>query len=169
MVAVCTANGLNVNGELIRQGWAIEYRQYSDGRYADEEAEARLARRGLWAGEFVKPWSVRRGEQLPSQAAAGGERPCPIKGNISSSGRIYYVPGSTAYAKTLVDENSRASAGSARRMTPWPQGGGLRESSCDHPARRAAEIRLRDRQDAMVASSISASDLPDRPVRAGLF
>ena len=104
VVAVCTANGLNVNGELIRQGWAIEYRQYSDGRYADEEAEARLAKRGLWAGEFVKPWLWRRGEQLPSQAAAGGERPCPIKGNISSAGRIYYVPGSAAYAKTLVDE-----------------------------------------------------------------
>ena len=47
---------------------------------------------------------ARGGEQLPSEAAAGGERPCPIKGNISSAGKIYYVPGSAAYAKTLVDE-----------------------------------------------------------------
>jgi len=104
VVAVCTANGLDVNAELIRQGWAIEYSQYSDGRYADEEAEARRAKRGLWAGEFIKPWLWRRGEQLPSEAAAGGGRPCPIKGNISSAGKIYYVPGSAAYAKTLVDE-----------------------------------------------------------------
>jgi len=64
VVAVCTANGREINGELIRQGWAVEYRQYSDGRYSDEEAEARLAKRGLWAGTFVNPWDWRRGARF---------------------------------------------------------------------------------------------------------
>jgi hypothetical protein len=79
LVAICTANGRNINAELVRQGWAIEYRQYSDGRYTDEEAAACQAKRGLWAGEFVKPWLWGCGEQWPSQAAAGGEHPCPSK------------------------------------------------------------------------------------------
>ena len=32
--------------------------------YVDEEADAQAARRGLWAGEFVKPWEWRRGKRL---------------------------------------------------------------------------------------------------------
>jgi endonuclease YncB( thermonuclease family) len=40
----------------------------------------------------------------PSQSqAAPGE--CRIKGNVGSSGRIYHVPGSHAYAKTRIDES----------------------------------------------------------------
>jgi endonuclease YncB( thermonuclease family) len=52
IVAVCSANGRDINAEMARQGWALEYKQYSDGRYADEEAQARKAKRGLWAGTF---------------------------------------------------------------------------------------------------------------------
>ena len=109
VVAVCHANGRDINGELIRQGWAIEYNQYSDGRYSDEETEARQAKRGLWAGTFVKPWDWRRGERLPSEAVGGAkpaERKCDIKGNISGSGRIYHVPGSRHYENTQINEAS---------------------------------------------------------------
>lgn len=38
----------DVNAALIRSGLAIEYRRYSKGRYARDEAEARAARRGQW-------------------------------------------------------------------------------------------------------------------------
>jgi len=41
-------------------------------------------------------------------AAAPGHLPsadCVIKGNISSSGRIYHLPGSAAYDKTNIDES----------------------------------------------------------------
>ncbi|GGK28423.1 thermonuclease family protein [Salinarimonas ramus] len=62
IVAVCRAGGLDINAEMVRQGWAVEYRRYSDGRYRDEEAAARDERRGLWAGSFVAPWDHRRGE-----------------------------------------------------------------------------------------------------------
>ncbi len=47
IVAVCSASGRDLNAELVAQGWALEYGDYSDGRYSDEEAEARQAARGL--------------------------------------------------------------------------------------------------------------------------
>ncbi len=53
IVAVCGS----INAELVAQGWALECRDYSDGRYADEEAEARRASRGVWVGEFDEPSS----------------------------------------------------------------------------------------------------------------
>jgi endonuclease YncB( thermonuclease family) len=106
IVAVCQANGRDINAELIRQGWAVEYKQYSDGRYAQEESEARKAKRGLWAGKFVLPWEWRQGERLASEASTGADRKRAIKGNISSSGKIYHVPGSKSYAKTIINESS---------------------------------------------------------------
>jgi endonuclease YncB( thermonuclease family) len=45
-VATCEANGREINAEPARQGWTVEYEQYSDGRYSDEEA--RRVKRGLW-------------------------------------------------------------------------------------------------------------------------
>jgi endonuclease YncB( thermonuclease family) len=106
IVAVCQANGREINAELIRQGWALEYKQYSDGRYSEVEADARKAKRGLWAGRFVEPWDWRRGERLASEASTGSDRRCAIKGNISSSGKIYHVPGGRSYAKTVIEESS---------------------------------------------------------------
>lgn len=38
----------DVNAALIRSGFATEYRRYSKGRYADDEARARADRRGQW-------------------------------------------------------------------------------------------------------------------------
>lgn len=39
----------DVNAALIRSGLTIEYRRYSKGAYAKQEAEARTSRRGHWA------------------------------------------------------------------------------------------------------------------------
>ena len=104
IVATCDVNGRDIGGELIRQGWAVEYTQYSDGRYSGEEAEARRAKRGLWAGTFVKPWDWRRGERLSNEASTGSDRKCAIKGNISGPERIYHLPGSHNYARTTINE-----------------------------------------------------------------
>ena len=104
VVAVCTVAGRSLNAEMVRQGWAVEYTQYSDGRFSGEEAEARRARRGLWAGTFVRPSEWRRGERLGSEAPTGAERTCAIKGNISGSGKVYHLPGSRGYAATRIDE-----------------------------------------------------------------
>lgn len=59
-VARCFAGGNDLAAALVRQGWALDYRRYSDGFYAAEEAEARRGREGLWAGTFEQPSDWRR-------------------------------------------------------------------------------------------------------------
>lgn len=52
VLAVCTLpDRSDVNAWMVRQGWAVTFGR----RYATEEAEARAAERGLWAGAFVRP------------------------------------------------------------------------------------------------------------------
>lgn len=61
MVAECFARGENLNAWMVRQGWAVAYRRYGGGMFDAEEAAARAARQGIWAGEFVMPWDWRQG------------------------------------------------------------------------------------------------------------
>ena len=105
IVAVCRAGGEDLNGWMVREGWALAYRTYSLA-YADEERRARQARRGVWRGEFVAPWAWRRGERLAGEGVApkANHEACRIKGNISRNGtRIYHVPGGRYYARTRID------------------------------------------------------------------
>lgn len=48
------------DAEMVRQGWALDYEEYSRGVYADEQRAAWAERAGIWAGEFVPPWEWRR-------------------------------------------------------------------------------------------------------------
>ena len=59
LVAQCRAGTLDINGEMVRLGWAIAYRRHGLG-YVDEEAEAKAARRGIWQGTFDAPEAWRR-------------------------------------------------------------------------------------------------------------
>ena len=61
LIGVCYANGVNLNAEMVRQGWALAYRRYSKD-YVSAEGEAQAAKRGRWAGDFDKPWDWRRGQ-----------------------------------------------------------------------------------------------------------
>lgn len=58
-IRTCYLNGLDLNAWMVRQGQALVYRKYSE-KYVPEEEEARKAKRGIWAGEFVPPWELRR-------------------------------------------------------------------------------------------------------------
>jgi endonuclease YncB( thermonuclease family) len=58
-VAECFVGDRSLNAELVKQGWALAYRRYSRTYVALEDA-ARRQKRGLWAGEFQKPWDYRR-------------------------------------------------------------------------------------------------------------
>ena len=42
----CVAGGRDLGGELVRLGWAVDYRRFSGGFYEGREAEARRGRRG---------------------------------------------------------------------------------------------------------------------------
>lgn len=58
-VAVCRLAGEDLNAWMVSQGWALAYRQYSRD-YVPQENEAKEAKRGVWASEFVPPWEWRR-------------------------------------------------------------------------------------------------------------
>jgi endonuclease YncB( thermonuclease family) len=64
------ADGVCVGCELVREGHAWVYRHFSrDPVLLELEAEARAARRGLWAlpeAERVPPWEWRRREREPA-------------------------------------------------------------------------------------------------------
>jgi endonuclease YncB( thermonuclease family) len=102
IVAVCHANGVNLNAAMVLSGMALAYRRYSDD-YTGHEASAKAAARGLWAGQFVAPWEWRRGMRLVSEGTANDAEGCRIKGNIGSKGdRIYHMPGSRSYDGTVI-------------------------------------------------------------------
>ncbi len=62
-VGLVTVNGVPVNQEMIRRGFAWWYRDYAkkDVQLAKAEAEAKDATRGLWTDKApVPPWEFRR-------------------------------------------------------------------------------------------------------------
>ena len=63
IIGRCTVAGEDMGAWMVQQGLALAYRRYSLD-YVDEEADARAARRGIWASQFVKPWEWRRGKRL---------------------------------------------------------------------------------------------------------
>jgi endonuclease YncB( thermonuclease family) len=58
VIAVCYKGETNLNAWMVTHGWAVAYRKYGIDYIAQEE-EARLARRGIWAGSFELPWDWR--------------------------------------------------------------------------------------------------------------
>ena len=52
-----------MNRWMVRQGFAVAYRRYSQ-RYVKAEEAAKKAKIGLWQGAFVMPSEWRRGERL---------------------------------------------------------------------------------------------------------
>jgi len=53
------ADGARVAAALVRNGWALDWRRYSKGAFADEQAIAQREHLGLWAGDFMPPWEWR--------------------------------------------------------------------------------------------------------------
>ncbi len=101
MIARCTVAGEDLGEWIVSQGLALAYRRYSLD-YVHEEADAQAAQRGLWAGEFVKPWEWRRGKRIAADDNTPGQ--CHIKGNINRKGeRIYHLPGDKWYDQTKID------------------------------------------------------------------
>ena len=68
-------DGRSLNREMVRAGLAWWYRRYShDPELARLEAEARAARRGLWADPHpVPPWEWRRARGPAVPAASSGQ------------------------------------------------------------------------------------------------
>ena len=117
-VARCTVGGEDIQKWMVANGWALAYLKFSRDFGADQAA-AKSAKAGLWAGAFIAPWDwrVRRknnailGSITPPEgavavllaSASGSVAPnpaCTIKGNVNRSGVcIYHTPASRWYAK----------------------------------------------------------------------
>ena len=59
LVMRCYHRGVDIGGGMVRAGWALAYRRYAKD-YITDEAEARAAKRGLWAGTFQTPEAWRK-------------------------------------------------------------------------------------------------------------
>lgn len=59
LLAVCYLGDIDLNGQMVANGWALAYRHYSK-QYVSQEAAARASGAGLWRGQFVEPWEWRK-------------------------------------------------------------------------------------------------------------
>jgi endonuclease YncB( thermonuclease family) len=62
LLVICRVRGAEINAVMVREGHAVAF-----GQYEAEEAQAKAAFAGLWAGEFERPraWRARKGEIRP--------------------------------------------------------------------------------------------------------
>ena len=58
-IGICYKNNLDLNSEMVLNGWAIAYRYYSMD-YVKEEEEAKQKKIGIWSGEFEEPYLFRK-------------------------------------------------------------------------------------------------------------
>jgi endonuclease YncB( thermonuclease family) len=100
MLGWCSIDGRDLNALLVREGLAWAFVKYSE-KYKGVEAEARLAKVGIWQGEAEPAWEYRAKKwTVAEQVAPQG---CAIKGNITEHGHIYHMPWSPWYGKVKVD------------------------------------------------------------------
>lgn len=67
----CRDGESDINGEMVRKGWAVAYRKYSNA-YVQLEREAKAAQRGIWQGQFEMPSDYRarrRGSRSDASSA----------------------------------------------------------------------------------------------------
>jgi endonuclease YncB( thermonuclease family) len=58
-VATCSAGGADLGEWLVRSGLALDWPQYSKGRYEAAQRGAEHTGRGIWKGSYVEPWLYR--------------------------------------------------------------------------------------------------------------
>jgi endonuclease YncB( thermonuclease family) len=121
----CFVEGEDISAWMVRSGWALSFVRYSHD-YDRDEAMAREATAGLWAGAFIAPWDWRhRNEQtiilgalgvpvnaqkilLGAVSAAEAPSPdCTIKATIGHGECIYHQPGDRWYGKMRMDSGKR--------------------------------------------------------------
>jgi len=100
VVASCSHKGRDIASELVQDGIVGAYAKYSSDYLEDEKAAA-VAGRGLWASTSMRP-SEFRSTKVKARNTVVPEDNCVIKGNISTSGKIYHMPHNRDYAKTRI-------------------------------------------------------------------
>ncbi len=60
IVATCSVKERDLGGLMVRSGFAVADRRYSDA-YVEAEERAKAAGEGIWGGHFISPWDWRGG------------------------------------------------------------------------------------------------------------
>lgn len=115
---VVLPDGTDFGLRMISDGNADEYtfdNAYAHQQaYRDADAAAAAGGRGLWNVATCDGRPAGSGEPSPPAThstpaapatAETGPNGCTVKGNVSSNGKIYHVPGSRDYARTSIDES----------------------------------------------------------------
>jgi endonuclease YncB( thermonuclease family) len=58
-VATCSVGGTDLGEWLVRKGLALDWPQYSKGRYGEAQRDAERTGLGIWKGSYVEPWLYR--------------------------------------------------------------------------------------------------------------
>ena len=58
-LATCFKEEINLNGWMVRNGYAVAYRKYSK-KFVSQEIFAKKEKLGLWSGTFMMPWDYRK-------------------------------------------------------------------------------------------------------------
>jgi endonuclease YncB( thermonuclease family) len=58
-VATCAVGGADLGEWLVRKGLALDWPEYSNGRYGAAQRDAERAELGMWNGSYVEPWLYR--------------------------------------------------------------------------------------------------------------
>ena len=59
LIGICFVKNININKYMVKNGWAIAYRYYSN-KYVNEEELAKKNRVGIWQGQFIDPYLYRK-------------------------------------------------------------------------------------------------------------
>jgi len=102
-----------INESLVRDGYAHSSPYPPDVKYQSRfdlaENQARTMEAGLWSSCLVSPSpNIPNNPNNPNtfSETLGTSSDCLIKGNISSGGKIYHLPGCGSYEKTSIDESA---------------------------------------------------------------
>jgi endonuclease YncB( thermonuclease family) len=99
ILAVCFVYGIELNRDMVAEGYAWAFRKFSEEYVADEEIAAGLGLH-IWQAATQAPWEYRAAKWVVAvQESPAG---CPIKGNISENGHVYHAPWSPWYTRTKV-------------------------------------------------------------------
>jgi len=82
VVATCMFGGADLGEVMVGAGQAVD-----TGRYAALEAEAKLARRGIWAGTFEPPAQWRREHPIDESESAA---PSPITSLVNFVRKVFF-------------------------------------------------------------------------------
>ena len=59
LIAVCFVGPININEQMVADGFALAYRKYSSD-YVRAEILAKARKEGIWGTEFAPPWEWRK-------------------------------------------------------------------------------------------------------------